>query len=181
MKRLDTTMKHTFFIKADFTFVDLLEDIAQFAKEFTGLRFARHTLHGYKFFRKNQSKEQVLNKIVQKSQEKYPQFSTAMLVDVISELVNTTVKDDIKNHGMQLSPKLDEKGKSYGNVRLIEAKQSHQFVPRYPWFMPLDNVSGNQWQAQDLSNSKILTVMKTKNGKFYEYEIEQDKFLQTYS
>lgn len=177
----DTTMKYTFFVKADSNFVSLLEDISQIAKELTVkkgvtvdfLKFAKRAALGYVFFKKKKSQEDLLNEIVQKSLEKYPGYTTAQIAELISELVNTTIKDAIITEGLRISPSIDAKVIVYGKMHLIQATQSSTYIPRHPWYMSFDDTNNSHWHAQNVTNNTIVAVKKEKKGNFYEYEIQQ--------
>src|SRR5258706_2381974 len=107
--------KQTFFIKANSQFVCLLQDISLFTKDMTQreklhpawLRFAKRKVYGYSFLHRKKVPFHLLEEIVHKTSVKHPHFTSSRIVDILSELANTTVKDVIIQSGLSWHKKDD--------------------------------------------------------------------------
>lgn len=179
-------MKQIFFIKANASFVCLIQDISAVAKDtavkgrkkVSELRFAQRTQYGYRFLKNKLPEKQILMEVTNRISRKYPQYSSSYLIDLISELVNITVHEAIIMQGKQaIAMQLPEREKKYLKQHLLSITDSGMYLPRHPWFMPLDGADGKMWKAKDITTRTDVIIQKMKRGQFYEYEITPSSFV----
>lgn len=175
--------KQTFFIKANSQLIYLLQDISLFAKDITQrkklpptwLCFAKRKAYGYSFLHRKKVPFHLLEEIVRKTSAKHPHITPSRIVDMLSELANTTVKDAILLNGLPVRVQESHDEKKYVATPLIYLADARQYIPRHPWFVHMSNSESDFWYAKDITNGEKFSVSKKQQGDFYEFEMNLRK------
>ena len=70
---------------------ELAKEAKNLRKSLSWFRFAKKTKKGYRFLAHKEAQWKILQEIVKKVVNKYPDYSTGQIVDMLSELVNAQV------------------------------------------------------------------------------------------
>ncbi|OGK20998.1 hypothetical protein A2866_02680 [Candidatus Roizmanbacteria bacterium RIFCSPHIGHO2_01_FULL_39_8] len=58
-------------------------------KPIAWFQFAKKTKYGYRFLTNKEAQWKILQEIAERIAQKYPQYTTGQIVDLLSEIVNT--------------------------------------------------------------------------------------------
>lgn len=150
---------------------ELQREMKKTKKELRWFQFAKKTQYSWKFLKNKEKQWEILGEIAKKISKKYTKYTNGEIVDLISELVNTQVKDDIMTHGLKVKKQLSPKEKIYLEKLLIEVVNLSYYIPRHSNLMPVKKISKNSWKARNLASNEINTVKQLKKGNFVLYNI----------
>lgn len=163
------------------TFFDLLTALSEESnkavktrgRSLQWLQFA--TCHGscYRMLENKDEQWEILQQIVDKVSWCHPQYTEGEIVDLLSQLINTTVGQSILQQFPELDGIMRNNENSFTNTLLIEYVSTPFFIPRHPWLMPLEKLSEARWQARNIINGNLLAVKRRRSGKFIEFEFEE--------
>lgn len=126
--------KQLFIVKESIVFIDLLQNLSRLVQEtlqkyhrdISWLQFARYEGPGYRFLDHKTRQWHLLEDIAQKAAAASDGFTIGQTIDILSELVNTTVKETILLHELRLITQLSSKEGVYiekYRIELIILKQ----------------------------------------------------------
>ncbi|MGD9129337.1 MAG: hypothetical protein PVJ09_02540 [Candidatus Woesebacteria bacterium] len=177
-------MKQPLFIKEKTHLLDLLKDLGETTEQALALRqqdanwlqFAKRKDHGYKFLEGKEEQVQFLEDIAKEVSARHENYSLNQVVDILSNLVNTTVRDAVFLAGLIIAESLLEHELNHLERQLIQVVKDKSYVPRYPWLLTVPSEdkaveAENQWRAKDLSRDQELKISKKKDDDFHFYEI----------
>lgn len=172
-------MKNSFLIKVrreDLVFLSRLYGVTKkilnsMGKSFNWLQFARKKRRTFRFLPNKVKQWNTLIKIAMGFSKKYPYFNQGQVVDLLSELVNLSVKSYIGGVKNDL-PKSKER--IYIAKKMIEIVGSKYYIPWHPWIMPSGKISSRSWMGKDLRSGKEYLITKKKQGEFYIFSAKLD-------
>lgn len=176
--------KYTFLVKEKLNRILILRDISSIAKEkvlhkgkdLDWLKFAVRTKVGYMFLANKEDQYNVLQEISHAVSRLYPDYPIGKIADMVSELVNTTVKDAIDLYNLGIGGNLSLPQKGFLKKQLISVVSSLTYVPRHPWLFPQIQESTTIWKVRDLTTNNTLKVLSETKGDFYNYFLSYKGF-----
>lgn len=138
-------------------------------KELKWFKFAKKSKCGYKFLGNKEAQWEKLKLIAQDISRSYKSYTMGQIVDIISELVNTTVSEYINLKKRNFKKRLQEK--KYLESLLIEVVGLPYYIAGYPWLIFHKDISKNFWKAKDLTTGRIVDVVRKNKGQFVVYEM----------
>lgn len=141
-------------------------------KTLSWLRFAKKNLaESYSFIPYKESQWSILEKIAEKVLILYPKKRSGEIVDLISELVNTTAKDCLSATWTVDLIKLSKNEKKYLNQTLISLVGLETYVPRHTYLFPIKTIDQNNWMVKNLKTGKMMRVIKQSITNFDWFKI----------
>lgn len=70
---------------------EIREASKKHGRSLSWFRFAKKTQYGYRFLANKEAQWKILQEIAERIAQKYPQYTTGQIVDLLSDLVNTRV------------------------------------------------------------------------------------------
>ncbi len=169
--------KQILLVKEKIDYLELLKELASEAhkavqllgKDFAWLQFARKGINGYTFIENRERQFQILEKVAFKTSKNYQSYPLGVNIDLLSYLVNTTIRDEIFTHALKPHPQLNAVEKEYLNKQLIVPIHENYFIPRHPWFFTTE-FTKQSWRAKDLTTGQLFKVKHSRdqNHDFYE-------------
>jgi len=147
--------------------------VAKKGKTLSWLRFAKkNSTGGFSFIPHKEPQWSALEKLAEKISILYPDKRSGEIVDLISELVNTTVSDCLSGAWATDLIKLSSKERKYLHQTLISLVGLETYVPRHEYLYPVKTIDQNNWMVKDLKSGKIMQVTKTIQGNYYFFFIK---------
>ncbi len=83
-------------------YISLKKEAEKRKKPIFWFRYAKRGIYSYRFLKNKSEQWDLLEQIAVSLGKKYKNFTTGEIVDIISELVNNTVKDSVLEQGRRL-------------------------------------------------------------------------------
>jgi hypothetical protein len=148
-----------------------LQDIG---KDYVWIKFATREGDRYHIHDNKEEQWELLYEIALEVSNKTSDFRLGQVVDCLSELVNTTVSDVLKIHGLRRHHMLTNEEVDYTQKQLIELVGMDEYVPEHPWHRNI-KTTDTGWLVKDLTNAQEIVVETRSDDKRSVYYLKPQK------
>lgn len=131
-------------------------------KKLSWLRYAKRKNSSYIPLRNKHGQYRLLSEVTDELYKINPSFTKGHIADLISELVNTTLGDELKARGLSSKKFLDK--------LLIETVNDF-YIPFHPWYLFQKSLNKYVWLAVDLIGGKKVKIRKLSSGNFVFFKL----------
>lgn len=149
------------------------DETRKVGKEVSWLQFARKTKRGYRFLVNRERQWQMLERIAQEVAKDYPDYRLGQVVDILADLVNHRLVDYMARKEVMPHPNLAPDELSHGQEWLLALVQTLTYIPRSPWFFPLQQPHQNQWLAKNLISNQTIRITRREETDYIYFSINR--------